>query len=112
MSVRLGSYPKPCTFKVQILFSAIVKYIFMSVIKGFDVLNLNKQLETYLMSVAKAGDRETEIERKKNESCNISSKICNTYTHTHTHTQKNKTKKTPKNQGSCAIQLYILEFQF
>ena len=36
---------------------------FMSVIKGFNVLNTNKQLETCLMPVAKAGDRETEIER-------------------------------------------------
>ena len=36
----------------------------MSVIKGFNILNTNKQLETCLMPVAKAGDRETEIERK------------------------------------------------
>ena len=36
----------------------------MSVIKGFNILSTNKQLETCLMPVAKAGDRETEIERK------------------------------------------------
>lgn len=36
----------------------------MSVIKGFNVLYTNKQHETCLMAVAKAGDRETEIERK------------------------------------------------
>ena len=36
----------------------------MSVIKGFNILNTNKQLETCLMPVAKAGDRETEIKRK------------------------------------------------
>ena len=64
MSVRLGSCPIPRTFKVKILISAIAKCIFYVCNKGIYILNTNKQLETCLMPVAKAGDRETEIERK------------------------------------------------